>query len=250
MSKRYVLLAPLFALLLTTALSSCDDPETVAENVNLSFKATVGDDALVMNTLYTGPDGREFKMENLQFYASDISLIDADGGEHFVKDVLFADYTNGSTDFTLDVPAGEYTQIKFALGLSEELNGSDPSAFSNDHPLSYEPGMYWSWALKYIFVKFEGKVDTSLAGTGAFYQPFVYHLGFANQYRMITKDIEGGFVTDKGDLAGKTLSISVNVPEFFTAIHSVDYLTQTRTHEDNALAGQLMDNLSSAIRVY
>ncbi len=68
---------------------------------------------------------------------------------------LFDGYSQGK------MVAGDYNQIVFNLGLTDDLNAIDPATYANDDPLSAINGMYWDWATKYIFTKTEGRVDNN-----------------------------------------------------------------------------------------
>ncbi|SJN46534.1 hypothetical protein FM107_14545 [Sphingobacterium sp. JB170] len=101
---------------------------------------------------------------------SNIRLIKAEGGEipyninDLDKGAAVVDQSKPQTlDYVLsNIPAGEYKQIKFGLGVKTELNTLDEARF----PVFYasaganDTEMHWEWGTGYRFTKIEGFYDT------------------------------------------------------------------------------------------
>ncbi|MGD1848674.1 MAG: MbnP family protein [Salibacteraceae bacterium] len=194
---------PLLFALSTFLWVGCDSDDDVNENVceptetmgslRVNIAGMVNGSNLDLGTEYTLSDGNRLRIDRLKYYLSDIRLVRTDGSETMIKDVILVDYDltpsgnpaipNWTNEFVVDAPTGEYTGIKFDLGVRQDLNESDPATYGSDHPLSASTeNMYWSWATMYKFVVLEGKADV---GSGSFDESVVFHTGTNNLYRQI-----------------------------------------------------------------
>lgn len=136
----------------------------------LNFKLKYQDNPLVMFEHYDyAPDNVSLYFTRFSFFISKIILERADGTELLVKEVDFVNLTNdhqneedATAGTTYAIPAieeGEYTAIKFALGVPTELNAMKPANFSVNHPLG-RSGEYWEAWDSFVFFKAEGFIDT------------------------------------------------------------------------------------------
>lgn len=171
--KKYLLLA-----LTSMAIISCsDDDDRVANNVTLAFNNTFGNETIVFGnatsttaTVNTSEAGQVHHFSELKYVISNIRLIKADGTE-FPYNVNNLD--NGATvvnhaktetlNYVLsNIPVGEYTQIKFGLGVKTELNTLDETQFPNFYAAAgaNDTEMMWEWGSGYRFTKIEGFYDT------------------------------------------------------------------------------------------
>lgn len=186
------LLFPFIAAILMLSvysISACKPDKAV--KLNLAFKATIDDEPMVFNKMYSFNGIDSFFLTKVQLLVSNITLLSPNGNVSIDK-VLFVDYTRGhftlagATDgerFSLeDLPVGSYTGIQFTLGLDSVLNGKRPEDFSSDNPLS-SGEMYWESWDSYIFEKIEGKYDT-LGAVNPF--GFLYHIGTNNFDKTVT----------------------------------------------------------------
>src|SRR5262249_32815822 len=56
-----------------------------------------------------------------------------------------------------NVPSGEFTTIRFLVGLSTNLNHVNPAHFPPGHPLNPDVNdLYWGWQGGYVFLALEG----------------------------------------------------------------------------------------------
>ncbi len=169
LKKHYFLF---FALL---ALSSCnkDDSNPVANNITLHFNNTfknativLGDAASATATVNTSAEDQVHHFSELKYVISNIRLVKADGGEmpYHVNDLdKGATVVNHAKPQTLDyvlidIPVGEYKQIKFGLGVRTELNTLDQVKFPNFYAEAgaNDTEMMWEWGTGYRFTKIEG----------------------------------------------------------------------------------------------
>lgn len=193
MKTRFPLFLFALALLGTTVFVACDDDDDgpgPAENgsVNVNFIAEyAGNDLAIQSETYDYPDGSDLKVQLFQYFVSDLELIPADGGENvLLSDILLVRYDNAQDDNRdqyqfADVPAGEYSGIRYGLGVSPDLNNQPPSAYPADFVLNESE--YWNDNVRYVFAKIEANVD--LENDGTFDTPVSYHLGNNSIYTTI-----------------------------------------------------------------
>jgi hypothetical protein len=192
MKPHFTLLFLFLALSSVFVITACDDDDAgsaLTGEVNVNFLAEFdGNDLAVQSGTYDYPDGSQLKIQLFQYYVSDLALIPADGGEAVpLADILLVRY-NSALDDNLDsysfadVPAGEYTGLRYGLGVSPDLNNMDPSEFAADFVLNEVE--FWNANVRYVFAKVEANVDLNANGT--FDTPVSYHLGRNDIYTTIT----------------------------------------------------------------
>ncbi|RKO71346.1 hypothetical protein D7322_11310 [Sphingobacterium puteale] len=193
---------------------SKNDNNPVANNVSLHFNNTFKDKTIVLGgatstdaSVNTSEKDQVHRLSELKYVISNIRLVKADGTEipYNVNDLdKGATVVNQAKPASLDylltnIPVGEYRQLKFGLGVKQEINTLDQVRF----PVFYEAAgandtdMMWQWATGYRFTKIEGfygveniafKIHTgsTLNGTGG--QPETYTQG-VDAYRDITLNL-------------------------------------------------------------
>lgn len=168
--KKYLLVS-----VASLALVSCssDDSSPVANNVILEFNNTFKDKTIVLGdatsasaSVNTSAEGQVHQFSELKYVISNIRLIKSDGREipYNVNDLdhgaTVIDQAKESTlSYVLNnIPAGEYKQIKFGLGVRSDLNTLNQVKF----PVFYanaganDTEMMWEWGTGYRFTKIEG----------------------------------------------------------------------------------------------
>ncbi len=172
--KKYILLS---IVLLAFVSCNSDDDGPVANKVTLAFHNTFGNTTIVLGdgtsgsaTVNTSEAGQVHRFSELKYVISNIRLIKADGNEvpynanDLDKGATVVDQSKQETlNYVLDnIPVGEYAQIRFGLGVRNDLNTLDQARF----PLFYatagenDTEMMWEWGTGYRFTKIEGFYDT------------------------------------------------------------------------------------------
>lgn len=202
---------------------------------------------------YRYEDDVDVRFQLFQFYVSDLSLLRTKNKENSsvllseIELVSFADIQSAddaakglSLSFE-GVPAGNYAGLKMGLGVSRDLNATQPGEYTPPHPLDNH---YWSWARGYVFTKIEGNAD--LDGDGVFEEKLTFHIGENDYYRelVINQAIEVG--------AGGRISLEVDLAKVLKS-SSGSYLnfrevTQDHTNQPE-VASRIADNLPTAIRL-
>lgn len=162
------------------------------EPVNIRFRGAVGDSTFACGQTYAGigTTAADLIPSDFRFYVSNLRLMTRDGHEHQVlldqdriwqlEEVALLDFENkappcvNGTTLTNDVvrgrvAPGEYTGIRFTLGVPLTRNHGDASVAPP--PLSLT-GMFWSWQDGYKFIRVDTAFDNlrvHLGSTGCFY---------------------------------------------------------------------------------
>lgn len=248
MKKSLLFAAALFLL------ASCDKEVSRAGLVDFSVQFTgVFDESplRMYEQTYAYEDNMELRFQLFQFYVSDLSLIrSANNDESTVQlsdielvsfgDVQSAvDAAAGVTLSFTEVPAGNYVGLKMGLGVSPDLNATQPGDYSPPHPLDNH---YWSWARGYVFTKVEGNAD--LDGDGVFEEKLTFHIGENDYYRelVIRQPIE---VSSEGKI-----KLQVDLAKVLKSESGafLNFREVKQDHTNNPeVASMIADNLSQAI---
>jgi len=264
----------LFASVAALALVSCsnDDNNPAANNVTLEFNNTfkdktivLGDGASASATTNTSAAGQVHHFSEVKYVISNIRLIKDDGSEvpynvnDLDKGATVIDQAKTATlNYILsNVPAANYKQIKFGLGIKPEQNTLDQVRFPKFYAAAgaNDTAMMWEWGSGYRFTKVEGFYDTdnkamsihtgsTVEGTRG--NPSSYTQG-VNAYRDITLNLTTNAVVGskapkikiKADfdklLSGKinTITLSTGTGDNDNATPNVHTATQMVKFVDN-----------------
>lgn len=131
----------------------------------------MGDKPFYFDSSYVSAAGERFSISNLKFFISDIAFSRSntpersaysDTAKHgvFLIDLSEAKlnaetgFLNHTTPFTMQT--GDYSDIRFNIGVPRALNHSDPT--QAPYPLNVgNTDMFWEWNSGYIFFLAEGK---------------------------------------------------------------------------------------------
>lgn len=157
------------------------DSTTASETqpVTIRFAAKVGDLPFSCGSNYRlGQPATNQTLSDFRFYISDVALIDETGktvpvtleqdGKWQHQTVALLDFENKTgacTNGTVEmrdrivgtVPKGNYTGLKFSLGIPFDLNHEDATLASS--PLNLT-GLWWNWRLGYKFARIDLQIQT------------------------------------------------------------------------------------------
>lgn len=206
-TKHLFFLAFAIALSFSACKEDKKDVLTPDNNVTLKFvlmdesKSVALYDTVILNT------GYEFRLDLFRLYVSNITFIKDDNSEHLVKDVDILTPINGEDNSTmLSVPFADYTALKIGFGLDAEQNMSDPTSFSQDHPLSNYQNMFWPM-INYRFAKFEGRAEQISSDTA--YQVAI-HPGKDPLYKVHSYDFASVLNIDAGTSTQLVIKLDIN----------------------------------------
>ncbi|HHM21589.1 MAG TPA: hypothetical protein ENJ20_06155 [Bacteroidetes bacterium] len=150
----------------------------------------------------------------------------------------------GTTLSITGINPGQYTGIRFGLGVPAGLNAKSPVDFPQGHPLFFS-GEYWDSWDSYIFFKIEGKADTNNDGTKE--TNIALHAGSNDAFRV--KEIPSVFSIEKQQTT--TLEFIIEVKNIFENNGQVyDLIGTPQIHSLSQMdqAIELADNLAGAIQ--
>lgn len=148
--------------------------EPTMQDVQLDFRAMVGDEAVSCEQSYEGLglSGESIRFSDFRFYVHDVQLINEAGEAVMVmleqdspwqyQNVALLDFENAegackgnaamNSSILGKVPEGSYQAIAFTLGVPESLNHEDAAVAES--PLNITP-MWWIWRFGYKFVRID-----------------------------------------------------------------------------------------------
>lgn len=183
------------AVLATACKKSTPEPEYNLQNlhpISIEFDNIFGNQNLVLNQeAYYDAPSRDFTIDYLAYYISNISFTKADGTTYTVPQdesyFLIKEHDQASQKPVVKVPEGDYKYLTFTLGVDSVRNtlGVDQRTGVLDVSDPRNEGMYWGWNSGYIFFKMEGRsslVPVDSAGN----QKYRYHIGGFGGYSSST----------------------------------------------------------------
>ena len=221
----------------TFIFSSCnqEDEDLSAGDLQLAFEHFVDGNPAEFDTLiYKNEAGNTYEITNIQWFISDISLIDEEGNSFLLDGDDWIHYIDTDIPSSLTwyinekVPAGTYSSIRFVFGIVGEKN--EPNRFT-DPP---ENNMLWPYPMGgemggYHYMKLNGFwLDLNEERT-----PFNFHLGVGQIYDEngeVTEFVqnwveynldEPGFVMKAGEMLKATLRM--NIENWFKNPHTYDH---------------------------
>nr|WP_315196417.1 MbnP family protein [uncultured Flavobacterium sp.] len=181
------------------ALGSCsnnDDEIITGEGkLGVEFDNVFGSSNLILNTQSNvTSQGETLKISDVKYIVSNIVLTKADGTiftypkakSYFVVDEADAETQEIELE---NLPAGDYTKIKFGIGVDKAQFDLGASGQGDFLVKAQDADMLWSWSAGYKFVLFEGVFTSSTVTTVA---PFMVHTGQTGtdyNYTEVTLDL-------------------------------------------------------------
>ncbi len=182
----------------------------------------------------TTAGGQSVRVTRLALLISEVALIGADGrAVRLPGQYGQLDAASGRSAIALHgVPAGDYVELEFSIGVPEEANHTDPGQWPARHALNpLVNGLHWGWQGGYVFLALEGKWGVEVGAE----QGFSYHL--ATDARRMTVRFESDFRVE----AATTIALAFDVARVLREVKFVrcDGSESTHSARDDALAGQL-----------
>lgn len=181
-------------------------PEVTKGNVSIQMGYRFDASAFVSDTLaFTHPLGYKMSVVNLQFYLSDVKLINADGSTFLVSQAFYFDAKDPKFNKVtlIDIPAGNYSGMSFNIGLDSLMNKPNylPATVENNN-------MEWPLAMGggYHFMKLEGNY-TDTGGTHG----YAMHVG--RNENLVPVTLSNKSFTVGSETA--TVQLKMNISEWF-----------------------------------
>lgn len=157
----------------------------------------------------------ETKFKRLQYYLSDIVLIDLNGNRVPAPNLFHLIDSDSSKYFLGDVNIENIRQIDYYFGLSNSINHGDPSVWPQGHPLNLTyAAMHWGWAAGYRFLAVEGYTKDMF---GAWKNEFQYHL-VGDQYY---SKMNISFMPNVSEDGTITINLEADFNELFNGVNLI-----------------------------
>lgn len=186
----------------------------------INIEHFVGNQKLKLDSInYTNILGQQFTITKFKYYISNISLTKKNGVEFQTNQVFLIDQEDTLTK-TIElnnIPTDEYTAIHFTIGVDSLKNCNGAQTGTLD-PIN---GMFWTWNTGYIFLKLEGRSNSSSATDGL----IEYHIGGFKQPINAIRTVSLTFdfplnltLNDK-----KTIEIVADILEILKTPNDIDF---------------------------
>lgn len=251
--KRYIsiVIASLFLFIL-----SCDkknDTEVGESTFKLNVHFVYGEEDFALNEVYEYvPLEYDLKIETIMLYLSHLQLINDNGESYELAEIVYLNAMDSSMALSFKIPAKQYKQFNFSMGVPQNLNGTnnedfDAALYNPDHPLSLNNNMYWTWNTGYRFVRIDGRSNTDPAVDDEFETLISIHTG--KDYCFRSKAIDISFTAVEAGTNEYTMIIDVQA---FLANENdlIDIAVDNQSHGTNeALANRVSDNVKESISI-
>lgn len=192
-------LSRVVVLFLGLVLFSCsnDDetitPENKVGTLKVEFDNFYGSSDLSTNVEYTNSNGEVLKVARAKYIISNIVLTKADGTTYTVpqknSNFIVDEAEVASSVISLaNIPAGEYKNISFGVGIDRDQWSEGEAAQGNFWTLAFTAGLTWNWNPGYIFFKMEGTYTDSDTNDMKQFQTHIGQTSQSYNYNLISLD--------------------------------------------------------------
>ena len=164
-NKFYSIVTLAAVLVLLVAVSSCHRDKPANGSIGLHLHTQIDtNEVAVLGQLYPDHNGRLMAINDARFYITDISLQNSNGTWYDIPNSMILKTYEVEEYFVASVPSGNYTSIRFYVGLDSATNASLPSSHNSssgqDTVLSsiLEPNMYFGAGQGYKFLYLAGSI--------------------------------------------------------------------------------------------
>jgi hypothetical protein len=163
--KTYIhaLLALSSFLIVSCSNDDMDDADKLTGSGEISVKfdnGYNGNDLVLGTANAANTNGESITVTRFSYIVSNFRLVNKEGEEYtFPKDegYFIINQEEESDEVSLpEIPAGEYTTLKFGIGVDQEKYLQGAEGQGNFLTLAEESNMMWSWQAGYKFLNFEG----------------------------------------------------------------------------------------------
>ncbi|PKP16185.1 MAG: hypothetical protein CVU07_07780 [Bacteroidetes bacterium HGW-Bacteroidetes-23] len=215
---KYIALFLTFSILFTACSSDDDSAENLDGtfgDVELFFDNGVNGDALILGNSYTNSNGETLTINRFNYIVSNFVLVKADGTEFtYPKNDSYFVISEETDQVSIElenIPAGDYTQIKFGIGVDQQRYLEGETAQQDFWNHASTNNMVWTWSTGYRFINFEGTF-TSAHNTNPL--NFQIHQGSnsaTDNYRTVTLNLPTNARVRNGELPNIHLIADANV---------------------------------------
>ncbi|MBK0404906.1 hypothetical protein I5M27_18085 [Adhaeribacter sp. BT258] len=255
--KKYSFLLLAAGLLLSACDNDDDDKKVVPEepaksaSVELEFDSRFGTEDFTRNKAYVNQHGDSVAVGSMLYFVSNVELLKADGSVYKVPDSY---YLIENTDQKVrekvilpNIPAGEYTRLRFMVGVDSLRNKSINNAVGD---LTISNHMTWEWSTGYMFLNLNGMYYNPASKT---FEGLFYEIG--KDYNSRTIELDFPASTPKmlvNPEHSPKIHIHANVKTIFGGPNILDVKTEPRidgTPQHAASSLKVADNYAAMFRI-
>ena len=188
----------LAVMAITIALVSCsssDDNAISGEGkLAVEFDNIFGGANLILNSQEnTTSQGEKLKVSDVKYIISNIQLTKEDGSIYtYPKSQSYFIVSEANTASHVlnlqNIPAGNYTKIKFGIGVDEAQYNLGQAAQGDFYAMAQNEDMDWSWSAGYKYLLFEGMFTSATVTTPTIFMVHTGKSGASYNYTDVTLD--------------------------------------------------------------
>ncbi len=245
----------LAVLSLTLFVQSCKEenpsvPSGTGDNsLEIVFSATANAKTFKLDEQYElTTEGFRYKFSLFKFYISQLRLVRDDNSELVLKNIDMIDFRTDAPHLSIkvNVPNGNYKELKFGIGVDSATNMMDPTVFGETSPLSITKGTYWGMSSQYRFFLMEGKMDTTM--NDSLSEPFVVHTGTNPLYREKSYLISYDYTSaTKG--ANNKMTFEIDIDKLLSGINFKNDHSSHTIGGNYTLAEKIANNLVASMKL-
>ncbi|WP_269225845.1 MbnP family protein [Flavobacterium eburneipallidum] len=188
----------LILLVTVTLIASCtndnDDTSTTGK-IALKFDNSYGSNDLILDTqTNTTANNEKLKINLVKYIVSNIVLTKEDGTTYTypkAKSYFIADESTaeGQKFELTDIPAGDYTKVKFGIGVDKEQWLLGATGQGDFLAKADAADLLWSWSAGYKFFAFEGTFTSATVTNPTSFMIHTGQTGTSYNYAEVTLDL-------------------------------------------------------------
>ena len=196
-------------------------------------------------TVYVMTGGRKISVTKAQLYISTIQLVRSDNSIYTVPNTVLLKVQEVEPYLVGNIPAGSYSSVRFTIGLDSATNLKSPTVTDS---ILYNPQMWFNTTAQpdgFVFVNFQGSIDTTTNANGSNLVPFVYMLGTLPNSKVVTMPTQSFEVT--GGQA-QFVHISIDYNKLFTGVNLTNgsnLMINSKSANSSVLANTISNNIPS-----
>jgi len=175
------------------------NPKEEVGQVEFYFDNGVNGDKLILGNTYKNKNKESLTINRFNYIISNVVFIKADGSEYKYPSAksyfIISEEAKINTAEFKDIPVGDYTKIRFGIGVSQQryLEGETAQQEFWDYATIHD--LTWTWSTGYRFINFEGTFtteETQTTGSSIESYNFQIHQGSntsTDNYREVTLNL-------------------------------------------------------------
>jgi hypothetical protein len=134
------------------------NPVSTESGVALNFDSRFGTEDFTLNKVYLNKNGDSVVIGSFRYFISNVQLVKTDGSIYKVPDSYYlmenaAEKVREKVSLQ-NIPSGEYTKLRFMVGIDSLRNQTIDNATGDLMPTNH---MTWMWHTGFIFLNIKGQ---------------------------------------------------------------------------------------------